>query len=160
VTDQSYDFIEQTFPASIDFSGGEGSGLGASAEEVNAAEEGEDTPLLRGRVENAQLRAWLAYHGMIEEEDTVPIRNLVGGWASVTSVSDDVTTWVSGNVGARASVPLTLTFEAGCGRVLFTSYHTHSTDGDTPSRWLNAQEMILGYLAFEIGTCVEDPILI
>ena len=58
------------------------------------------------------------------------------------------------------TAPLTLTFEAGCGRVLFTSYHTHQHEGEAPSRWLNAQEMILGYLAFEIGTCVEDPILI
>ena len=53
--------------------------------------------------------------------------------------------------------PLTVTFEpAGCGRVLFSTYHT---TGAT-HQGLVPQERILLYLIMEIGVCKEGPILI
>lgn len=49
--------------------------------------------------------------------------------------------------------PMTLTFEpAGCGRVLFSTYHTT----DTSHVGLTPQERILVYLIMEIGVC-HDP---
>ena len=74
-------------------------------------------------------------------------------------VGEGATTWVSAGLGTSPEVPLTVTFEAGCGRVLFTSYHTHRGNDGEEDRGLNAQEMILGYLAFEMGTCIQEPTL-
>ncbi len=52
--------------------------------------------------------------------------------------------------------PLTVTFEpAGCGRVLYSTYHTtHNTHSG-----LMRQERILLYLIMEIGVCNGDPII-
>ncbi len=49
--------------------------------------------------------------------------------------------------------PLTVTYEpAGCGRVLYSTYHTtHSTHVG-----LAPQERILVYLIMEIGVCKDD----
>ncbi len=52
--------------------------------------------------------------------------------------------------------PLTVTFEpAGCGRVLYSTYHTtHSTHPG-----LAPQERVLVYLIMEIGVCNDSPII-
>ncbi len=53
--------------------------------------------------------------------------------------------------------PLTITFEQGCGRALYTSYHTvEETSGSTAIN-LSPQEMVLAYLVLEIGTCIMEP---
>ena len=57
--------------------------------------------------------------------------------------------------GAGCS-PLTLTFEpVGCGRVLYSTYHT----ADNPHVGLVPQERVLVYLIMEIGVCKEGPII-
>jgi hypothetical protein len=60
---------------------------------------------------------------------------------------------VSGEAPERGR-PLTITFEAGCGRALFTSYHTVEEEA---SRDWTAQEQILAYLVLEIGVCITEP---
>jgi hypothetical protein len=52
--------------------------------------------------------------------------------------------------------PLTVTFEpAGCGRVLYTTYHTNPGT----HVGLDAQERLLAYLLMEIGVCKSGPVV-
>lgn len=64
---------------------------------------------------------------------------------------------IGGEDESTPKKPLTVTFEpAGCGRVLFSTYHT------TPDSHVGLvpQERILLYLIMEIGVCKQGPILI
>ena len=69
--------------------------------------------------------------------------------------------WVTGSNsgplgGGGAKKPLTVTFEpAGCGRVLYSTYHT--TEG--AHLGLFPQERILLYLIMEIGVCSDNPVI-
>ncbi len=71
---------------------------------------------------------------------------------------DSPKAYVIGGHGTETpKLPLTVTFEpAGCGRVLYSTYHTT----DTAHAGLVPQERILLYLIMEIGVCIEEPILI
>lgn len=52
--------------------------------------------------------------------------------------------------------PLTVTYQpAGCGRVLYSTYHTT----DSVHRGLVPQERVLLYLLMEIGVCLSGPII-
>jgi hypothetical protein len=51
---------------------------------------------------------------------------------------------------ADSNWPLTLTGEYGCGRIMFTAYHTVESGGYVG---LSPQELILMYLILEIGVC-------
>jgi hypothetical protein len=57
---------------------------------------------------------------------------------------------------ADSSWPLTITGEYGCGRIMFTAYHTVESGGYVG---LSPQELILMYLILEIGICqvAYDP---
>jgi hypothetical protein len=157
VTDQAYDFVEQLFPASLDFAGGGGSGLSTTAEPTNAAEIGPDLRSVRGAIHDDTLRAWLELLGFLESDGSVELLNFVGDWAMVDAADAETKVWVDGVAGGGSARPLTTSFEYGCGRVLYTSYHT--IDAEDPTASLSAQELILAYLAFEIGACLEEPVL-
>jgi len=166
VTDWAYDLVESVGPAYLDFNGGAGDGLSASVEPFDLGQAGDDIASVRATVRDDGLRAWLGATGSLSGADTVDIQGLVGGagWALVDRTSASVKTWVDADVtwhnertresGAGVR-PLTVTFEAGCGRALFTSYHTvaaASTGALTP------QEKILAYLILEIGTCITNQV--
>lgn len=55
--------------------------------------------------------------------------------------------------------PFTVSFQYGCGRVLFTTYHTvgSTTGGRHPG--LYEQELTLFYLIMEIGVCQDEVLL-
>jgi hypothetical protein len=62
-------------------------------------------------------------------------------------------TCTGGGVGCSV---LTATFEpVGCGRVLYSTYHTT----ETPHQGLVPQERVLAYLIMEIGVCKSGPIV-
>jgi hypothetical protein len=165
VTDWAYDLIEAVGPAYIDFNGS-GAGLGTAPEAFDHAQNGDDVAAVSGTVHDGAMSEWLGVTGSLTGADTVEIRGLVGGagWAVMDETSDRTKVWVSANVswydedagtdgsGVR---PLTVTFEAGCGRALFTSYHTVD---ETTGPELTAQEKILAYLILEIGTCIENEV--
>ncbi len=73
-------------------------------------------------------------------------------------VYEQAKAWVIGSSpNASGKRPLTVTYEpAGCGRVLFTTYHT------TPRSHVGLlpQERILLFLIMEIGVCKSGPILL
>lgn len=164
VTDWAYDLIESIGPAYVDFNG---SGSGSTVEAVDIAQVGEDIPMVTGRVHDEGLREWLGVTGSLLGADTVDIRGMAGGggWAVMDRTSERTKVWVDANVswwdewggpGGSGVRPLTVTFEAGCGRALYTSYHT--LDESVGTAELAAQEKILAYLVLEIGTCIEETI--
>jgi hypothetical protein len=72
-------------------------------------------------------------------------------------VIDTPRAWVSGSgssIGGPTKRPLTVTFNPpGCGRVLFSTYHT----APGTHQGLLPQERVLLYLIFEIGVCNDNP---
>ena len=67
-------------------------------------------------------------------------------------------TAVPNTPGFRFIYPMTLGFPYGCGRVLYTTYHTVG-EMSGPHAGLEVQERILVYLIMEIGVCQSGPIL-
>jgi hypothetical protein len=156
VTDLSYDVVEQIFPRYIDFGASPSvDGLGEFPEMLNAAERGVIAET-QGTVLEPMLERWLEIHGALDDDGRLPIRHLGGGWAHIDDVGESTTTWVEAPADGMSDRPMTVTFNAGCGATLYTSYHTTGFGTGTT---LSAQEMMLAYLAFEIASCVEDPIL-
>ncbi len=81
---------------------------------------------------------------------------VVGQNAESMDIIDTPEAWVigSGSSGGAGKKPLTVTFNPpGCGRVLFSTYHT------TPTAHLGLipQERVLLYLIMEIGVCNTNP---
>jgi hypothetical protein len=72
-------------------------------------------------------------------------------------LSDEPKVWVIGDDSRDSGkFPLTVSFEpAGCGRVLFSTYHTTTST----HQGLLPQERILLYLIMEIGECTEGPVV-
>jgi hypothetical protein len=167
VTDEAYDYVEQTFPRFIAFE--EDGDLTETPEPEDEAELGEDMESVDATVHDDTLRAWLESLGHAVG-GTVQITGMIGGWTVIEEVDTTLgKTWVSGNVMWYGSSgfelmsdvrPLTVTFDLGCGRVLYTSYHTDDSFFGTSGTALTAQELILAYLILEIGKCIEDPVLI
>jgi len=65
---------------------------------------------------------------------------------SGTTVDVTPKAWVMGD-----SSPSTISFEDGCGRVLFSTYHT---EGSADDNTLLPQEKALLYVLLEVGVCV------
>ncbi len=156
VTDLAYDTAEAAVPSAFDFGGA--SGLSDTPEPIDAAENG--APIYgatQGEVLDEELAAWLANNGALDASGMMEIRGLEEGWVMVQSASAErAKTWVRGPMSGSPH-PLTVTADRGCGRTLFTSYHT--VEGASGSM-LTAQEQALAYLILEIGNCVEEPTLI
>lgn len=78
-------------------------------------------------------------------------------------VMDTPKAWVTGSNpgpfgGGGTRHPLTVTFEpAGCGRVMYSTYHTTEGGGH---KGLYPQERILLYLIMEIGVCSDNPVIL
>lgn len=89
---------------------------------------------------------------MIARTTAVP----VGTNAQGQQVIDTPKVWVEGTRPGHGVGPLTVTFQpAGCGRALYSTYHT--TAGAHIG--LVTQERMLLYLLMEIGVCVDNPVI-
>lgn len=166
VTDLAYNLIEQAFPERVDFSA-TADGLTAAAEPIGMHDDGRMAG--DATIHDETLGAWMVASGAIAGPDRVPISSGVYGLVIMDRVAEgSVRTWVSGPVepmawgsGGPSERPLTVTFEHGCGRALYTSYHTEDvpSGGWTGPGGLTPQEMVLAYLILEIGECIEEPTL-
>jgi hypothetical protein len=60
---------------------------------------------------------------------------------------------------SSSRAPATVSWPHYCGRVLYTVYHTHSSDssGEGTNYQLLLQEKIMMYLIMEVQTCATDP---
>ena len=56
-----------------------------------------------------------------------------------------------------AGSPVTTSFQHGCGRVLYSTYHTQPTNETNGA--LEPQALALLYLILEVGVCL-DPVII
>lgn len=160
VSDLAYDFVEQAFPAYIDFHGSDGTAA-AAAENPGDAEVGEPDITSAATVD-AGLQSWLggvscSAGSCLDAGGTVTIEGFLSGWGVMNGAQANppsaVKTWVQGPVtffGQSTPVvrPLTMTFGAGSGRVTYTSYHTES--GFSASSGFLPQERILQFLVFEL----------
>ena len=161
VTDYSYDFVEQAFPEFIDFQGSHDGAPWETPEKHNAAEVGKEDLVIQADVHDADLKAWLGLPaiGALLPNGLVQIVGFQTAWAVQRGTNAAAKVWVSGHVtGIGVSLdparPLTTSWDfvdhdkTGCGRIIFSSYHTH---GDQST--LLPQERVLEYLMLEIGGC-------
>mgnify|MGYP000706359898 FL=1 len=66
-------------------------------------------------------------------------------------------TMITPRVWVSAASPTTVSFRYGCGRVLYTTYHTQpSSETNGP---LEAQALALLYLILEVGVCIDPVVL-
>lgn len=161
VTDYSYDFVEQAFPEFIDFQGLHDGEPLTTPEKHNAAEVGKEDLVVEGDVLDSNLKKWLALPeiGALLPSGLVQIVGFETAWAVQKSAIPGAKVWVQGHVSGigvtpDAPRPLTTSWDfvdadkTGCGRIVFSSYHTHGTQST-----LLPQERVLEYLMLEIGGC-------
>jgi hypothetical protein len=89
---------------------------------------------------------------------------LVRSYTGIDSVSAQMVTvggqtktvtprvWMSGSKAGTAKKPATVSFEYGCGRVLFSTYHTEPS-----SLMLTPQERALLGVLLEVNVCNGSP---
>ena len=165
IADWSYDWVEQAFPEFIDFEG-EDRTVGAAD---SASMEFDTT----GHSTDTELSDWLMAIGdtatnidFIENWDCIQALGTVPGFDDEGNpISITPYTWAAGPVTRShecisGDAPLTITFPYGCGKVLFTTYHTVGAMGGESRANLLTQEKILFYLILEIGLCTEEVIVI
>jgi hypothetical protein len=159
-TDYSYDYIEQVFPEFIDFQGST-QGDWSMPEEHDAAEVGKQDLVIEADIRDNELKKWLGLPeiGALLPNGKLQVLGLQTAWAVQFAVNPNGKIWASGKVTGvgvdpNRDRPLTSSFEfvdddkKGCGRLVFSSYHTH---GNAPV--LLPQERVLEYLMLEIGGC-------
>ena len=150
VTDASFDFVEQTFPDAINFAGpAADAGI---PQPLNGGEVGTAAATVTGVVSDPGLAAWLRlFPSAITANNQVTLQGFLSKWAVQKTVGTGTSAIVHGTAqftGGPADVPLTSRFEVkGCGRVIYSSYHTDTGTSLLP------QERILEYLMFEVATC-------
>lgn len=185
VSDWSGEWMDNVFPAHVDLGPSEDTPASAydpGTNTWNTSLFGDADGSLYNS-ENAEaidpdLHAWLnGQMGPTPESGPIgtfdaSLFDVVDNWNYITSLNniqvgldaeglpvlDMPIAYVIGGAGTGTPKrPLTVTFEpAGCGRVLFSTYHT------TPDTHVGLvpQERILLYLIMQIGVCKEGPILI
>ncbi len=146
-TDWHYDFVHQTWPGYVSWEGqSQEPCSGCSGSMYNAP----------AKVEDQGLKDWL-------QAQNINSFQLEKNYTTITNVNarpgkdkdgKDVTitpkVWVNG-VKPGGAKPTTVSFEQGCGRVLFSTYHTESSATVMP------QERALLYVLLEVSVCTEAP---
>lgn len=170
VTDLSYDFIEQPFPDFMDFL--DGGSDAATAETIDAAQDGTSGITSDATVNDTDMAAWLdtitvntgdidtcsvtevnGTTGARNADDTTTIGDFLSGWAVMVGAhtGESPTIWIEGPIsysgGSDTDAPLTVTKTETDGKLLYSSYHTADT---CPSLGFWPQERILQYLVFEL----------
>ncbi len=152
-TDWSYDFCEQLWPDMVSFetTDGSGDGLGATAGLANEAELGASQGTVAATIEDAFMLSWLNGRSATNGDGTIDVTDWLPAWTVIQDVDPAVKVWASGDVSfgfptTTQNRPLTISFNAGNGRVLFSSYHTE----EFASSGLTPQDRVLQYLIFEV----------
>jgi hypothetical protein len=161
-TDMMYDVFEQPLPMYVEFCGDDDV-MNAADEEAWAHVETQSGWTSHGWSADDDLSAWLSALGLAPDdidlhENFVWIDGLYAAPPDAPPgdpVSPKV--WVFGDfvLDPGRTLPLTITFPVGAGKVLFSTYHTV---GDMTGPELIPQEYILVYLIMEIGVC-QSPLI-
>jgi hypothetical protein len=169
VADWSYDYLRQTWD-NVHFAGGDGSPLGG-ANDVSGSFDSQ------GHAVDTSLYDWLEAQTTGWGGESLVLKE---NWDWIMSLSDGYVGEMEGEpvyqkpdvivegphragvswktLPATDLYPLTVGFPYGCGRVLYTTYHTVGEMGAGHADLL-PQERILVYLIMEIGVCQSGPIL-
>ena len=153
-TDWSYDFCEQLWPEQVGFESlltAGGDGLSSTPGMRDEAQLGASMDTVACTVEDAFLKSWLDGRSVTNTDGTIDVIDWLPGWSAINEVGSGVKVWVSGEVefGFPATTEtraLTISFGAGEGSVLFSSYHTE----ESSSIELTPQDRVLQFLIFEI----------
>jgi hypothetical protein len=155
----AYDWIEQPFPAMIEFRGDDASMGAGTVSSYNT-----DTTIV-----DQQMRDWLSVVSPAENPDAFWV---TGAWVYAEK-TDDVDNgmgleeddgwvipkvWVWDNtpnvgwncLGPGNKCPMTVTYNFGCGKVFFSAYQVVESSSSTVIR---PQEYVLLYLILEVGVC-------
>jgi len=151
-TDYNYDVLHKILPGYITWEGQ--SNTMGSAELQNSY----NAPAV---VKNADLKAWLL-------AQNVGNFQLLKSYTIIKSLNklpapdpDDKThdvlpqAWIYANLPKKGIRPATVSYPYGCGRVLFSTYHTEG-DKSAPTALL-PQERALLYVILEVAVCLKDP---
>ena len=148
-SDWSYEYVRQVFPGFINWRGqstqiGSACMGGGGTQSVTKAEGGLDAWLgAQMQSLNVVKDAWTAI-------SSVQMMSSVDPDGKPVKVAPKV--WVEAD-----SAPVTTSLQHGCGRVLYTTYHTQPTS--TTNEPLEPQALALLYLILEVGVCI-DPVVI
>ena len=150
VTDWKQGFVSETFPEYVEFA--QARDCSGSSYTVNAIvkDQGLDDWLRGQGNTNFELKA---NYQRITRVKGIFVADGDAGAGATKLYQPKV--WMAGN-STGSEAPQTLSFEYGCGRVLYSTYHTE-TDENAP---LDPQEKALFYILFEVAsTCVVDPVI-
>lgn len=148
-SDWSYEYVRQVFPGAIAWRGetttvGSACAAGGGEQFVSGADTG--------------LTDWLAAQAQ-------SLMSVKDAWTALTGVKAVMSTdpdgkpvTVTPKVWVQAQgAPVTTSLQHGCGRVLYSTYHTQPTNETNGP--LEPQALALLYLILEVGVCI-DPIVI
>ena len=162
VTDRSYGWVEFMFPEAMDMQGDDTRVRDADRCCMYDA---------TGAVHQPDLAAWLSALGT--DPTNITFRELednICGVGTIMGTDEDtglpvpvpVTILADGpqvdHACGGGNLPYTVMFPYHCGRVLYSTYHTVGFAGG-PHPGLEAQELMLLYMAMEIGICDDEPII-
>jgi hypothetical protein len=148
VTDWHYDFVARTFPGFIDWQG-ESEIACSGCDRLSY-----DAP---AEIVDAGLSAWLDAQkigGFSFEKNYTRIASL-NPVATTDAAGNPKTVtprvWANGKENGGAARPATVSFETGCGRVLFSTYHTEPFSTE-----LTPQERTLLGILLEVSVCNDS----
>lgn len=150
VTDYSYEFVNQTWPGFIVWKDKDGNDMTKNSAWGSACQSGSFTA--PGTANDTGLSSWLNAIGEtsfdLKDSWTIISKTVPqpGKDADGNNVTITPKTWMT----TQGEGPSTVSFENGCGRVLFSTYHAEGDVGDA----LLAQEKALLYILLEVGVCV------
>jgi hypothetical protein len=173
VTDTSYDYIAQAFPAAITWAGDAGSPQPIDGANLGCAPAGTGATsahavLYPTTIDDPTLAAWLSVVNILPTPTPTPAIAQIQGyyqpWSQMSSLASGTTLVADGampvdpsyatdmcNAPTMKDVPLTATFDVpSCGRVEFSSYHTYTGTGASATA---ANEKIMEYEIFNAAVC-------
>jgi hypothetical protein len=177
VDDFSYDWAEQPFPEFLTFANSNGNCSSGPTPNGTVGSCNNWTPYNPSGIPNdPYFETWL---DIVHSGGNIPLE---GAWDIISGMnaavqgecsSDDVNpncknglyvalpkVWMYGNWPGYSYYPITVSWNHYCGKVLYTTYHTHSGSSEGGYNYaLLIQEKIMLYLIMEISTCTK-PIVV
>jgi Carboxypeptidase regulatory-like domain len=146
-SDWHYDFIARTFPGYMNIAGASKtacSGCGKTTYDAEAV------------LTDPGIAAWMTAQNLGKftlEKNYTDLLSVNKQSVTVAGVTKEVTphVWVSGSKAGASAKPATVSFEHGCGKVMFSTYHTEPT-----SLSLKAQERALLGVLLEVSVCNDS----
>ncbi|MDZ7715178.1 MAG: hypothetical protein U5J95_03095 [Balneolaceae bacterium] len=129
-TDLAYDYAEQSLPSYVDFYDDDTTPA-SDPEQWNIAQKGTGGITTDATVLDSDLETWLGNvscksGNCLNSDQTVHVEDFLGGWSVINGfhTQNNTKAWIEGPVewsGGTVLKPLTVSFQAGSGKVLFSS---------------------------------------